>query len=188
MTSEVSICNRAIQIIGGDDSIISLTEDSRLARACNAVYETTRDTEQAKYFWKFCKHRVVLAPDVDTPVFGFAVQYSLPTDLLRVPKPNDYLNDWQFEADKLLTNRDTTFINLIYQRKISDPTKFPALFSEALAARIAFNIGEQITNSSTKAEAAMKLYKETISEARRLDAFWTPDRAPVDDEWVVETR
>lgn len=188
MASVVSICNRALQIIGADDRIISITEDSRLARACNSCYDITRDTEQQKYFWRFCEKRVILAPDTDAPAFGFAKQYTIPSDCLRVMKQQEYGNDWVISGTKIMTDRDPTSIQLRYIARVEDPALFPPLFAEALAARIGMNIAEQITNSSTKFEMAASIYKETVSEARRADAFWSPQRKPIDDPWVAETR
>lgn len=173
MTSVVSICNRGVQIIGDTDRITALDEGSVLAKACQTTYEITRDTEQQKYFWKFCKRRVTLAPDVAAPsTTAFSTQYTIPANCLRVIHPDEDLNDWQLEGNKILTNDDVTSIELHYIARVEDPALFPPLFSESLSCRIAYNICEQVTNSTTKQRDAMDRYREAISDARRVDAFW----------------
>lgn len=173
MTSVVAICNRALQIIGTTDRITALDEGSALSKPCDTAYVVTRDTEQQKYFWKFCKTRVSLAADTVAPsTTEFSTQYTIPADCLRIIHPDEVENDWQIEGTKILTNDDTTGIELHYIKRVEDPALFPPLFVEALACRLAYNICEQITNSTTKQRDAMDRYRETISDARRVDAFW----------------
>jgi hypothetical protein len=172
MSSDVAICNRAGQIIGVTDRITSLSEGSVLSKAYQSAYELTRDTEQQKYFWKFCKTRKSLSPDTAAPeTTQYTVQYTIPPDCLRVIHPEEQ-HDWQIEGGKILTNDYPDGIELHYIKKVTDPALFPPLFSEALSARLAYNVGEQLTNSTTLTRDAMERYRETISEARRADAFW----------------
>lgn len=52
-TSEVEICNRALQAIGARTTIASLTEDSTEANNCSLIYEKTRDQVEGMAFWNF---------------------------------------------------------------------------------------------------------------------------------------
>ena len=62
MASEVDIANRALQKLGAE-SIVSLTQDSENARACNLCYEPIRDAELRAHPWNFAIKRASLAAD-----------------------------------------------------------------------------------------------------------------------------
>jgi hypothetical protein len=61
MTTEVSICNRALQAIGTRSTIASLTEASVEARNCNLIYADTRDQVMNMAFWNFARKTQLLA-------------------------------------------------------------------------------------------------------------------------------
>lgn len=59
--SEVSICNRALQMIGARSTIAALNESSPEARNCSIVYESTRDEMLGMAFWNFARKTANLA-------------------------------------------------------------------------------------------------------------------------------
>lgn len=61
MTSEVNICNRALQAIGARTTIAALTEQSVEARNCNLIYQDTRDQVLAMAYWNFAQKTDYLA-------------------------------------------------------------------------------------------------------------------------------
>jgi len=177
-TSDVSICNLALQKLGAS-RIVSLTEDSPNARACNACYEAMRDLELRKHRWSFAITRVALAADATAPVFGPAYQYTLPAGFLRLLEPDPEANyntlDWTIESGsngsrKLLTNF-TAPVQIRYIRRVTDPTEFDSAFVEVLACRIAIQTCEAITQSNSKKEDVKEQYRDAAREARRANAI-----------------
>lgn len=182
MASEVGICNRALQKLGAK-RITALTEDSKNARECAAAYDILRDAELRAHPWSFAVSRSQLAPDSESPAFEFDYQFTLPADCLRI-LPDNETTDWTVEGRKVLTN-DGTSINLRYIARVEDPNTFDALFIEALACRIALELCEAITQSNSKKDAAARMYRDAISEARRANAFEKlSDEAP-DASWIT---
>lgn len=188
MADAVSICNLALQRLGAK-AISSLTEDTTAGRACNRVYEQARDSELRAHPWSFARTRVQVAASSTDPVFGYAKQYQLPSDCLRILPTNGTngtatQDDWQIEDRKILTD-DTSPINLIYIKKVTDPNEFDALFSELLAARIAMDVAEKVTQSNTKKKEATDHYKAVQAEARKINAFERPPIEPPTDTWIT---
>ena len=179
--SDVSICNLALQKLGAG-RITSLTEDSRNARSCNACYTLIRDKELRAHPWTFAVKRVVLAPDATAPAFDFDYAFAIPQDCLRILPPNTPLIDWKLENNKILTNAGNS-LNLIYIARIEDPTVYDACFDEALAAKLAWHLCEEITQSNQKKADAMNEYKDAIRTARRTNAFEKLADAPPEDSW-----
>lgn len=168
MASEVDICNLASNKIG-QNSIISLTEDSKAARICNLFYTDTRDSLLRQHPWNFAIKRVELAKLTTSPVFGFDNEFQLPSDCLRVMYTNLVFpaDAFRVEGKKLLANSDS--VKIEYISRIEDTTQFDALFVDALwmslAARIAYNIAD----NTTLAESLDHKVKEVIRHAKSID-------------------
>tara|TARA_R110002096_G_scaffold130706_6_gene280055 strand:+ start:1137 stop:1712 length:576 start_codon:yes stop_codon:yes gene_type:complete len=187
MTDAVSICNLALQLVGAK-SISALTDDTTAGRACNRVYTQARDSELRAHPWSFARERVQVAADSTNPTFGYAKRYALPADYLRILPTNGtngsaIQDDWQIEGRYILTD-DSSPINLVYLKRITDENTFDATFIELLAARIAMDIAEKVTQSNTKKEDAVTHYKSVQKEARRVNAFERPPQTPPTDDWV----
>jgi len=106
MASTVDICNGALNQLGAS-TIISLTEDSKNARLCNARYTQVRDSLFRSHPWNCLQKRVQLASDTATPAWGFSYQFTLPADCLRVLRIEDYDSDYKIEGRKIVSNVPT---------------------------------------------------------------------------------
>ena len=105
--SVIDICNSALQRVGAT-TILSLSDNSPEARACSVAYDSNRRDELRKHRWNFATQRAVLAPDSTAPAFDFDYAFTLPSDCLRVIRPNTYDLDWVVEGRKILTNDSDT--------------------------------------------------------------------------------
>lgn len=83
MASQVSICNQALGWLGAN-LITSLDDDNKEAALCKANYDDIRDAVLEEREWTFAVRRITLAPLVLTPVYGYANQFLLPSDVIRV--------------------------------------------------------------------------------------------------------
>ena len=183
MTSTVDIANFALNIIGASN-ISSLDENSKPARLVNQRYEAARDFVFRSHPWNCLIRRAELAQEVDTPAFGYAKQYALPTDpfCLRVlefsngslsyPQDNMLSNTggpvFVIEGRKLLTDSGTARIK--YIARVTDPNEYDAGLTEALAAYLASELAYAITGSTSVVQIATALYSEKLREARFVDA------------------
>lgn len=181
--SVVDICNSALQRVGAT-TILSISDNSPEARACSVAYDSNRRDELRKQKWNFAKKRIVLAPDATAPAFDYTYAFSLPSDCLRVIRPATSNLDWQVEGRKILTN-DSDTLNLRYIADITDATAFDPSFYNVIAAALALDLVERLTQSNTKKQLLIKDYDEAIMAARRANAFEAgPEEAPEDD-WLL---
>lgn len=186
-TSNVLICNLALQKVG-QSRIVALDDDNSNARHCNVCFEPLRDRELRASAWNFAVKRATLAASATIPEFNYNLAFPLPTDLLRLLLPPRLGLDWKIEAidgsPAILTN-DGTSLEIRYIAKITDPTKFDALFVEMLAAKIAWHLCEVLTQSNTKKQMLKEEYKDLRAEAKRLNAFeQIPSEEPM-DSWLA---
>lgn len=183
MASEVSICNSALQKLGGS-AIVSLTEDSVNARECNRCYVDMRDAELRAHVWNFARKRVTLSADSaepDSDVFSY--QFTLPADYLRVVLPQRTNLDWTIEGGKLLTNDGNSLADFVYVRRVTDANLMDPLFRDSLACRIALQICEKVTQSSSKKEGIRQDRKDALREARRINAMQRYPGEADTDSW-----
>jgi hypothetical protein len=187
MASVVEICNRALQKLGAK-RITAISEDSVNARACNTAYDPLRRAELRAHPWSCAVARVQLAASSTDPVFVKQNSFPLPSDYVRLLPNDEGYNynslDWQIEAGNIITD-DSAPLNVRYIYDLTDPNLMDALFREALSARMALEMCEEITQSNQKKESLRQDYKDAIREARRVNAILKIAEKPPEDEWIT---
>lgn len=199
--SEVDICNRAIQKAGGQP-ITSLADASSSARACSRAYEFIRDAELRLNNWNFAVKRASLAASATAPSWGYDKQYPLPSDFLRLISIRYHygvteaigsfgMNQVDFaiesgadDVTSILTNEGSP-IYIRYVSKVTNTGLYDPLFVEALAARLAIELVEELTDSNSKKQSLREEYKEIIRQARYSDAIETAGEAMIESDWVM---
>lgn len=156
--SIISICNSALFKIGCE-RISSLNEENKRARACKEQYEKVRDDVLRARNWKFATKRASLSMLGTKPAFGYANEFALPADYMRLC---DVLNNVEvsIEDNKLLTNNNTISISYIY--KCEDVYKYDASFVEALALKLAAELAYPMVQSNTTADRLFNQYKKIV--------------------------
>ncbi len=181
MASVVDICNGALNQLGAS-TILSLTEDSKNARLCNARFTQIRDGVFRSHPWNCLQKRVQLAADSTAPAWGFTQQYTLPADCLRVLTILDYDADYKIEGRKILT--DNSSMKILYISRVTDPNEYDELLRETLSAALAADIAYAITSSNPTASNMFNLFQDKLKEARFVDSTegqnLSPDKGMAD--------
>jgi hypothetical protein len=181
MASVVDICNGALNQLGAS-TILTLTEDSKNARLCNARYTQIRDSVFRSHPWNCLQKRLQLAADSDAPAWGFTKQYTLPADCLRVLTILDYDADYKIEGRKILTDNST--MKILYISRIEDPNEYDELLRETISAAIAADIAYAVTSSNPTATNMYNLFQSKLKEARFVDSTegqnLSPDKGMAD--------
>ena len=167
MASVVDICNGALNQLGAS-TIITLTEDSKNARLCNARFTQVRDSVFRSHPWNCLQKRVELAADTDTPAWGFTSQFTIPADCLRVLSILDFDSDHKIEGRKILT--DNSSMKILYVSRVTDPNEYDELLRETLSAALAADIAYAVTSSNPVAKNMYDLFQQKLKEARFVDS------------------
>jgi len=167
MASVVDICNGALNQLGAS-TILTLTEDSKNARLCNARYTQVRDSLFRSHPWNCLIKRVELAKDIATPSWGFSYQFTLPADCLRVITILNYDYDYKIEGRKVLANHAT--VKIQYVSRVTDANEYDELLRETISASLAADIAFAVTSSNPTASNMYKLFQDKLREARFVDA------------------
>lgn len=196
MTSQIEIANAALIKVGGGN-ITSLLDDHKGARAISARWDALRDDEQRIRRWSFAIKRTSLAALSVGPDHGFLYQYAVPADYLRLDMvadrypaqpTGDYIGDeateWVIEGKHILTSFGAP-LKFRYGARITDVTLWDPAFAEVMACRIAAEICEHMTQSTSKGELMGKRYLQAVRAAIRVNAIERPPVAMPDNSWMM---
>ena len=167
MASVVDICNGALNQLGAS-TILTLTEDSKNARLCNARYTQVRDSVFRSHPWNCLQKRVELAADTTAPAWGFSYAYTLPADCLRLLRILDYDADYKIEGRKILTDNST--MKILYVARIEDPNQYDELLRETLSAALGADIAFAVTSNNQTASNMYNLFQDKLKDARFVDS------------------
>lgn len=190
MPTPIEITNVALGMIG-EDPINSFQNDLDTARAANLRYPTVRDAILRDHFWNFAMARRQLAALATPPDFGFISQFQLPADFIRMfrvePQDGDTISfrhelHYQIEGGKLLANIDP--IRIKYVRREDDTTKWDAMATEALAARLASELAISVTQSRELQDQLWRISLEKLAEARSVDVLDEPANIIEASSWT----
>lgn len=176
MASDVEVANAALAKLG-EPGLLSFADDSVAGRLASRTFADIRDTLLREYPWNFATKRASLAAEVATPLWGFARQYPVPPDFLRLlemENPNKW--DYNIEGGKILTDL-TPPLNIRYIRRVEAVDEMDLNFREALAARLAAEWAESLTQTTTVTEQMNALYTQKLRIARAADGQEDDHRA-----------
>jgi hypothetical protein len=164
--TDIQICNLALARLG-DSRITALTDATAQAQYCSLFYTQTVEELQAEFDWQFCRKQVNLTSGT-APISGYSVQYTLPTDFLRVLRfgnvdSNENFGVWEIIADKIHTNLSSP-VALDYIAAVTDPAKFPALFVELLTIKLAGLLAMPLTGSKDLFGQMAELFGATMQK------------------------
>lgn len=185
--TDLEIANKALAKLGLRE-ISSFDSQEEAARVAKAVYGTTRDFELSTYQWAFALKRIELPADADAPAFGFAYQYSLPSDFLRLEGIYNVggldRDAYEIEGNKILTNIEAPLCIRYISREVAQ-TKWPHYFVEAFATRLAYEMCERLKQDPQRKNLLMQEYQLVIAAAKRANAIQLAIKRPLPAPWEV---
>jgi len=173
--SETLLANMSLARLGSKQLTNLATDTSVEAIHCRTHYEQTRDSLLRSHWWRFAQARATLTEDTDTPAFGWDYQYVLPDDFFRlmwvfqdnVPPENVTTYSYDIEGQRILSNQDT--IQILYIKKVTDPTKFDPLFVEVLTLSLAIKLVMPLSQDKVLARELRDELEGLMSRVRTID-------------------
>ncbi len=170
--SDIAVCNLALARLG-EDAISDFTEASEAARQCNRFYRQTVDEELRLNWWSFAREVKALSQHADAPAdTDYDYSYQLPVNpyCLEVRNILGVTQDqWQIQERNLLCNLDE--VTIVYTKRVTDPSMYDPLFTNALSLNLAYRICIPITGDKEMKGTIYLEYEIMIARARRSDAI-----------------
>lgn len=176
MSTKVSICNEALNMIGAQ-SILSFEDGSANAMRCAAIYDGTRKSLLRMHPWSCAKKRAQLAPSSTHPCFGYQHAFPLPRDFERLVGAG--IKEFEIENRHILANAN--IINLIYIFDNDNEQTWDSLLAECMALYMASKLGKPITGSNAEADSAYQKLQQLMKQARAINGQERPSQTFSDD-------
>ena len=181
MASEVDICNIALSNLG-ERSINDRTDQNQRARACDNRFDDVRDLVLRSHIWNCALKRLELTSSATAPVWGYDYAYPKPAEMLRLIAVKENEHAFKIEGDNIVT--DSSTLNILYIERVTDTAKYDSLLVQAIALRLATEIGQDLTGKTELKENLMRKYREVLSEARSADAAEGTPQKIESDLWL----
>ena len=172
--SPTDIANLALGHIGAPPIMDLDDRDNKSAREVKRVFDSSIAAVGRMHTWNCLKQRTQAAQLTIKPIFGWAEQYQLPSDYLKMVSLNDkdredFSDLWEIEGDKLLT--DETEANIRYIAHLTNTVLYDPNFVDCVAMFIAQRIATPIRQDRTKAaELKQEFFERILPDARKTDA------------------
>jgi hypothetical protein len=189
MTSKVELANRALAKLG-EDAITSFQDGSNASRAVASAYDSVRDAVLRAHPWSFALMRAAIPALSSAPIFEYGKAFQLPTDFLRLVEISGIdgrYRTWRVVGRRIEVDAEAP-LRILYIRRVDDPNEYDALFIEAMAARLAAEMSQQLTDNNGLGERMEQVYRDLLSEARMVDAKEGPPRQMPDGLWLDARR
>lgn len=182
MPSIVDVCNKALDKVG-QGAITSLGDGTKAANLCTRQWPLVRDQLLRDHPWNFAVTRTTLASDEIAPVWGFTARFPLPSDCLRLLEVRD-LSTGEYQVEGRFIHADATVLYIRYISRIEDPNVYDTAFVDAVASRLAIELCEPLTQSTTKKKMLADEYDDSLTRAKRADGQENPPAEYEEDSWI----
>lgn len=187
MASKTEIANWALTKVGERRVADIETTDNIAAIAINDIYDRTRDALLTSYPWNFAIKRASIAKNANSPEWEYTNAYTLPSDflsLLKIKNDPDYRIE-NFEDALCILSDEGSPLKIRYISKITAEGLQDPLFDAALAAELAVQICERLTQSNTKKQILIAERDAVVASAFASDAIQDPPQELRPDEWLT---
>jgi len=190
MPSQIGIWNKALRTIG-ESRLTATTDPVKAATLLGDAWVETYSAEFEANPWTFAIKRTSLAASATVPEFEWEYAYPLPTGCAFVIDcPELDRRQWTIESTDDVKTILTKWnygqaVNVRYTAVVTDVGKWPQLFADAVAFKLAMEICESISQSNTKMEIAASRYSDAIKLARRTNAIELPPVDRLEDDLVL---
>jgi hypothetical protein len=181
--NRVQLSNLALQHIGEDDRITSPDESSRPARILRNAWDATFEFILGEANWSFAiLTRALVARAVNTnfPLALERTAFPLPADLVRLveivdPDLSDDNDEFSVEGGpngSELLCEETGPITIRYvanRAEFADPARWPPLFCEAFAFRLAWQISDALAADKGRKDRVARAAEEMLAKARKAN-------------------
>lgn len=176
MSSDIEICNIALSRVAVTQVIASFTEQSKEAEQCGVIYAALRDLVLQEFPWPFAESIVALA-DIGSPAPGWAYRYRYPANCLKVRSivqpgfrhalSSDQQIPYQigYDAGGRVIHTDQPAASCRFTFRVQDSTFFDPQFADALAWRLAMDLGLPLAAKPDLVQFASQQYQMALTLA-----------------------
>lgn len=144
----------------------TLDDPSTSAMLCNQLIPNCVKMVLNQNDWHSARKRVLIAPLLEAPAFGYGHKFAMPSDFVRLVRVESEL-PWEKERDLILSDEDA--LKIIYIAYPTTPDTLDPLIVDTITTLLAAQLSVSLTSDSTITnllyqETEQKLYKAKLAE------------------------
>lgn len=188
MASDVSIVNFALRRLGASP-ITDFSDPTTEAALASDTFEEIRDALLREHLWNFATRRTSLAASAEVPEWGYARQFIVPADFLRLVavdggsttavKMESHATDGRVMVTDLSAPLSIAYIARMESAEQMDPS-----FRRALSLRCALEWAQKLTGTTSIVEQIAAEYESALRTARSVDGQEDTTDALRPDAWI----
>lgn len=187
MIDETEVARMALIRIGAKSSLVSLNDNRPASRVLKAAWDVQRQSTIREGSFNFSMARTTLPALAEVPAHGFAFQYQVPPDFLRLIEvvgiDGEPSETYQLEGKCILTDAAAP-ISIRYLRDVPTLAEWDAAAREAFACRLAWKCGRRIAGSLYSQDHGEAEYLRAIAAAKGVDALENPPIEQMESAWI----
>lgn len=185
MASQIQIINVALSRIGANE-ITALDEATVESKLAVMLWEIARKATLRDHPWNFAITEVELSKLAVPATYNYSYSYQLPAGCVRLLEVYD-CRDFKVAGRNIQTDNDT--ITIRYISDVTDTAMWDALFTDAMAQRLAAELAYPLTKSQATADTQVTLYERKLAKARFVDSSEDiQDAIGQSDSWLISSR
>lgn len=159
MVDQVSIINGAIGLVGGEaissvPADINNSEIPNQSRWCVRLYASVYESTLSLWPWNDARRRRVAEKRGEAPAFGYAAQYALQPDELKVCGVRNLGKSWKREGRFILHDGGPTLSIITITRVPAE--QLNALTADLVSARLAYRAASAMTEMAAARKAELR--------------------------------
>lgn len=172
MATDISICNTGLLLVGADE-ITSFSDETREARICAALYETTKISELQKHDWSFTRQQTDLARLSTAPLFNYSYAFQIPANTIKIIATDILPSEYRVYQDKIFSNVK----NLKMTHQV-DPgeASYPAYFTRLFEYKMSEILSTALLQDENMSQIYRQKYEDQYWEAKKTDSQQDPSR------------
>lgn len=183
--SAVEICNRALSTYLGQERFTAFTDRVPAAEQAAIHYDAALQTLLESHWWKFAGGRQLMAELTNDRTDEWAYKYQRPTAALSIRWVNDPKvalaaikrgedpdTDRELVGDCIYSNVANAVCE--FTKLVTDTTKMPMHFKNALGAQVAMNSAMALTEDFRRAQNAISGAAQAVEDAVVFDESQAP--------------
>lgn len=193
MPTQLEVYNDALRKLG-ELRLATLTDDVEARYVLDGAWPAAVELSVCDGYWNFATKTVELVSDsaIDE-IPGYASGFNKPADWLRTIKIYPDANkveelDYADEGGKIYANQGSLILRYLSRDPAQNLSTWPVYFTQVVAARLALEVCDRITQSGSHFEKLYKLHKELLASARNKDALDQPSVRFRPGSWVRAMR
>lgn len=179
----VELVNQALTSLGVEP-INDMDENTRPARFAKQKFDHVRDTVLRMHTWNSATKRASLPRLEGTPVFGYAHQYQLPADFLRLLTINQHVKTrHRIEHNRVLLT-DEGAAEITYVARVETIVEMDLLLQEVIAAKLAVELAMPLKGDLALRERMLSDFNEKYAAAVHVNEREKPMEQFFGSEWI----